>query len=164
MAKTGPTLDGIVARFPGGPVRSVAQRLIDRARAAGATFEPGSRGFSIRGTCALWPQPVTVAWVYPSETGWARTRRFSFGAGIFSGYDPPAPEALSELLRRYAGQFDADPHAHDVSSTGVVAWCVEPDDAAKHIGVLAERVERVLADLTALNPQSGGGNSVGHDS
>ena len=53
MAKTGPTLDGIVARFPGGPVRSVAQRLIDRARAAGATFEPGSRGFSIRGTCAL---------------------------------------------------------------------------------------------------------------
>ena len=103
MAKTGPTLDGIVARFPGGPVRSVAQRLIDRARAAGATFEPGSRGFSIRGTCALWPQPVTVAWVYPSETGWARTRHFSFGAGIFSGYDPPAPEALTRAappLRR----------------------------------------------------------------
>ena len=64
-AGTGPTLDGIVARFPGGPVRSAAQHLIDRARAAGATFEPGSRGFSIRGTCALWPQPVTVAWVYP---------------------------------------------------------------------------------------------------
>ena len=52
-AGTGPTLDGIVARFPGGPVRSAAQRLIDRARAAGATFEPGSHGFSIRGTCAL---------------------------------------------------------------------------------------------------------------
>ena len=162
-AGTSLTLDGIVARFPEEPVREAAQHLIDRARAAGATFEPGSRGFSIRGACELWPQPVTVAWVYPAETGWARTRHFSFGAGIFSGYDPPAPAALSELLRRYAGQFASDPYAQDVSSTGVVAWCVEPDDAAKHIGVLAERVERVLGDLKALKLPSGEGNGVGRD-
>ncbi len=160
---TSPALDGIVARFSEGPVRETARHLIDRARAAGATFEPGSGGFSIRGTCELWPQPVTVAWLYPSATGWARTAHFSFGAGILGGYDPLAPEAPSALLRRYAGQLEADPYAHDVSSTGVVAWCVEPDDAAKDIGVLAERVERVLADLKALKPQSGAGNPVGHD-
>ena len=144
------TLQEVINQFPEGAVRDAARRLIDRAREAGATFEPGSRGTSIRGRCSLWPQPVTVAWLFPSDTGWARTRHFSFGAGIFSGYDPPAPAVLCDALLGYAEQFENDAYAHSASSQGVVAWYIEPGDAAKHIGVLCERLERVLAELRAL--------------
>ena len=147
---SGVTLDDILGRFPAGAVRNAAQRLVECARDANATFEPGSRGFSIRGRCSLWRQPVTVAWLYPSDTGWARTRHFSFGAGIFSGYDPPAPPVLRDALLGYAGQFEDDAFSHNASSQGVVAWYVEPPDAAEHIDVLVERLERVLADLKAL--------------
>ncbi len=144
------SLADIIARFPEGAVRDAAQRLIDRALAAGATVEPGSQGLSIRGSSRLWSQPVTVAWLYPSDVGWQRTRHFSFGAGIFE-YEPEPPEELSEVLRRYARQFEVDSWTHDASSSGgVVAWCVEPNDAVKHIDVLVERVQKVLADLRAL--------------
>lgn len=145
-----PSLEAIIDRFPEGPVRHAAQHLVDRARAAGATFEPGSRGFSIRGSCRPWPQPVSVAWLYPSAIGWMRTRHFSFGAALFSGYDPAPPAALRDLLLRYAGQFEHDPYANDASSQGVAAWSVEPEDAVTHLEVLAERLERVLTDLKAL--------------
>ena len=144
------TLQEVINQFPEGVVRDAARHLIDRAREAGATFEPGSRGTSIRGRCSLWPQPVTVAWLFPSDTGWARTRHFSFGAGIFSGYDPPAPAVLRDALLGYAEQFENDAYAYSASSQGVVAWYIEPGDAAANIGVLCERLERVLAELRAL--------------
>ena len=143
------TLDQVLDEFPGGPVRDAARHLIDRSRAAGATFEPGSRGTSIRGRCSLWPQPVTVAWLFPSDTGWMRTKHFTFGAGIFD-YDPPPPAALHEALLQYVRQFEDAPYTRDPSSQGVVVWYVEPDDAAEYIDVLTGRLERVLADLRAL--------------
>ena len=87
------TLDAILGQFPEGAVREAARQLIDRSRAAGATFEPGSRGTSIRGRCRLWGQPVTVAWLFPSEIGWMRTRHFSFGCGV------PYETLPSELWR-----------------------------------------------------------------
>ncbi len=144
------TLDRLVDEFPEGAVRTAARLLIERARAAGATFEPGSRGTSIRGRCRLWGQPVTVAWLFPSEIGWMRTRHFAFGAGIVEGYDPPPPPALLETLLRYAEQFEHDPYTHDASGRGVAAWYVEPRDAAQHIEVLAGRVEAVLRELAEL--------------
>ena len=144
------TLGDIIDRFPVGAVRSAAQQIVDCARDAGATFEPGPRGFSIRGSCQLWSQPVTVAWLYPSEIAWMRTQHFSFGAAIFSGYDPPAPTALRELLLRYAKQFEHDPYANDASSQGVVAWYIEPEATVQHVDVLVERLERVLAELRGL--------------
>ena len=59
-----------------------------------------------------------------------------------SGEREQEPEAeLSEVLLRYASQFEADSYAHDASSVGgVVAWCVEPNDAVEHVDVLVERV------------------------
>ena len=161
-SRSSPTLDGIVARFPEGPVRDAAALLIARAREAGATIEAGSRGLSIRGGCELWHQPVTVAWLYPSGAGWMRTRHFSFGAGIFSGYDPPPPEALNAVLRAYANEFADDPYAHDASSKGVIAWCVEPEDVVRHIDVLTDRLTRVLADLRAVSTHGGAAGPVRH--
>ena len=146
------TMDEIVEEYPDGPVRDAVQQLIKHARDAGATFEPGSRGFSVRMKCSLWSQPVTVAWMYPPSvtSGWMKTKHFSFGAAIFD-YDPPPPAGLRDLLSQYARQFEDDPYTHDASSKGVVASYAEPDDAVKHIDVLVERLERVLAKLGALD-------------
>ena len=144
------TLDEVVDRFPEGPVRSTVQRLIENARAAGATFEPEARGFSIRAQCRLWSQPVTVAWLYPSDIGWMRTRHFSFGAALFGGYDPPPPKVLQDALFRYAREFEADPFTHDASSKGVIAHFIEPGDAVEHTDVLVGRLNQVLADLKDL--------------
>ena len=58
---------------------------------------------------------------------------FSFGAALFSGYDPPAPAALREVLLRYTGLFEHDPYANDASSQGVVAWSIEPEAAAQYV-------------------------------
>ena len=79
-----------------------------------------------------------------------KTKHFSFGAAIFD-YDPPPPAGLRDLLSQYARQFEDDPYTHDASSKGVVASYAEPDDAVKHIDVLVERLERVLAKLGALD-------------
>ena len=154
------TMDEIVSRFPDGPVRDAAQQLIKHARDAGATFEPGSRGFSIRMKCLLWPQPVTVAWLYPPSvtSGWMKTRHFSFGAAIFD-YEPPPTAVLRDLLSQYAREFEDDPYTRDASSKGVVAWYAEPDDAAMHIDTLVSRLKRVLADLKALEPVEQAGTS-----
>ncbi len=151
------TMDEIVDQYPDGPVRDAVQQLIKHARDAGATFEPGSRGFSIRMKCSLWPQPVTVAWMYPPSvtSGWMKTRHFSFGAAIFD-YDPPPPEGLRDLLSQYAREFEDDSYTHDASSKGVVASYAEPDDAAKHIDTLVARLKGVLADLKALNSSQPG--------
>ena len=56
---------------------------------AGAALEWGPSGVSVRALCPLWPQPVTVAWLYApskSESGvvWMRTRAFTFGAAILT--------------------------------------------------------------------------------
>ena len=140
------TLDAILEQFPEGAVRDAARQLIDRSRAAGATFEPGSRGTSIRGRCRLWGQPITVAWLFPSEIGWMRTRHFSFGCGV--PYET-LPSELGEVMQRYADGF-RDPYTHDASSQGVAARYVEPTDAAQHIETLAGRVEAVLRELAEL--------------
>ena len=151
--RTRQTRETLLAEFPEGPIRSSAQKILERAQGAGARFEFGSSGVSIRTRCAAWPRYlVSVAWLFaPGGTGgWMRTRDFSFGAGVFEGYDPPPPSQLLDALERYTALFASDPWARDASSKGVNAWWVAPEDAAEHIDTLATRVEMVLRELASL--------------
>ena len=146
------TMETLLAAFPEGPVREAARQLLERSQAARATFEFGSSGVSIRGRTRLWHQPVTVVWLFPADAraGWMRTRDFSFGSATFEDYGAPPPQAVRDLLLRYARQFASDPYARDARSKGVEAWYVAPEDAATHIEALAGRVEAVLRELAAL--------------
>lgn len=151
------TQDTLLARFADRVVRDAASALLRRSRAAGASFEFGPSGVSIRARCPAWRQQlVTVAWLYPPGLAgwqtWMRTRDFSFGTAILE-YDPPPSPAVRDVVIRYTEQFGSEPWAHDdASSKGVIAYWVSPDDAAQHIETLCKRVEAVLGELAALPP------------
>ncbi len=147
------TRELFMEQLPTGEARTAAEQLFDVARDNRATFEWGSVGVSVRCKCSLWNQPVTVAWFSPpNKLGWMRTKNFSFGAALFDleGYDPQPPERLISLLEQWANQFRDEIFAQDVSSSGVRAWAIHPDDMVNHVDLLAERLERVLSDLRAL--------------
>ena len=68
--------------------------------------------------------------------------------GRIREYEPEPLEELSEVLRPYASQSEADLFTPDASSSGgIVAWRFEPNERVEHIDVLVERVEPVLANL-----------------
>ena len=151
------TNETLLAEFEETSVRDAARELLARSSEAGAVFEFGPSGVSIRARCAAWrSELVTVAWLYPPGLAgwqtWMRTRDFSFGTAILE-YDPPPSPAVRDVVIRYAEQFASEPWAHDdASSKGVTAYWVAPDDAAQHIETLCERVENVLRELAALPP------------
>ena len=145
--------------------RDAAQRLLDAASKPGVTIERGPRGVSIR--AHVEGQYHTIAWLLAPDTpesAWLPVREFSFGAGTNGGRrgNPDEPKRLDKLtgdlgvtLRAWASQFAdyeytrRDPRT-ELQNEGIEAWVVSYDDAAKHIDVLVERLERVLADLEAL--------------
>ena len=155
-AGTSTTLADIIAAFPEGAVRDAARQLMDRAKAAGASFEPGSLGTSIRlpkGASRLLDRPITLAWVYPQEIGnrigFRGTKHFTFGVEK-SILDSEPHTELHDALRAYLAQFEANAYARDLDSPTLSAWWVAPEDTAANIGVLCERLERVLAELRTL--------------
>lgn len=125
-----------------------AKRLIDVADKHNADFGPGSRGISIRGRRASGSL-VSVAWVYyqPNVYGIGRTMDFSFGALT---RDMDSSDQMNDVLSRWVDYFRECGFAEDVSTPTVPAYKVRHDDAAPHIDLLADRLDRVLADLRAL--------------
>ena len=140
-------LDGFVSD----EARSVASRLLDVAQESGGTLQWGSSSVSVRMSCSVWRQPITIAWLYPASKkgGWLSTKDFSFGAAIFD-YVPPPEEELRTLLDRWIDQFSSDDFAEEISSKGVKAWAVGYEDAAHHVDLLVERLTKVLSELKSL--------------
>ncbi len=146
------TREAFLDEFTSEEARNAAAKLFDTARESGAVFEGGPRGFSVRGICSRWQQPITVAWFYsPSMNGrgWMRTRYFTFGVAILD-YDSGPDEELRAILERWAYSFRDDTFTTDASSKGVVAWSVDYEAAAQHIDLLAERLAGVLSELRSL--------------
>ena len=131
--------------------RGVADRLLDVASKSGCILAWQPSSVSVRMRCSSWPQPVSVAWLYPpsskSKMRWMKD--FSFGAMIFDN-DPPPGEELRALLQRWIDQFSSDDFAQDVSSKGVKAWAVGYDAASHHVDLLVERLTKVLSELKSL--------------
>jgi hypothetical protein len=136
-------------QFPTAEARQAGITLLDAALASGAVLEWGSHGVSVRARCSMWSQPVTVAWLYPTEdTGWMRTRSFSFGDSFFE-YEG-VPDELRSLLKQWADEFKDDSFAEDASSKGVRAYAVRHAAAAEHIDLLTERLRSILSKISAL--------------
>ncbi len=145
------TRETFLDEFTSEEARDAAAKLLDVAEEHGGSPTPGSSGVSIRIGCRVWPYPVTVAWLFPPGTsGWMGFRNLTFGAAIFSGYDPPPGEELSDTLVRWADQFSGDDFAKEVLGTGAKAWEIGYDAAAQHIDLLADRLAGVLSELQSL--------------
>ncbi|MXY79963.1 MAG: hypothetical protein F4Y94_09845 [Chloroflexi bacterium] len=136
-------------QFPTAEARNAGTKLLDTAIDTGAVLEWGSHGVSVRVRCSIWPQPVTVAWLYPTaDQGWMRTRSFSFGDSFFE-YEG-VPDELRLLLSGWADEFEGDPFTTDVSSKGVRAYAVDHAAAVGNIDLLTERLRSILAKISAL--------------
>ena len=132
--------------------RNAAARLLSVAEESGATFEWGPSGVSVRVRCKLWPQPITLAWLYPPTKvgrGWMKTRDFTFGAAIFD-YEPPPEEDLRSVLELWVGQFSGDDFTQDASSKGVSAYAVGYEAAVQNIDLLSDRLVAVIEALRSL--------------
>ena len=140
-------LDGFVSD----EARSVASSLLDVAQESGGTLQWGSSSVSVRMSCSVWRQPITIAWLYPApkKGGWLSTKDFSFGAAIFDDVPPPE-EKLRALLERWIDQFSSDDFAEYISSKGVKAWAIGYEAAAHHVDLLVERLTKVLSELKSL--------------
>ena len=140
-------LDGFVSD----EARSVASRLLDVAQESGGTLQWGSSSVSVRMSCSVWRQPITIAWLYPpsKKGGWLSTKDFSFGAAIFD-YVPPPGEELRTLLDRWIDQFSSNDFAEEISSKAVKAWAVGYEAASHHVDLLVERLTKVLSELKSL--------------
>lgn len=131
--------------------RSVAERLLDAAISSGALLEWGSGAVSVRARCALWPSPITVAWLcIPSmQARWGGIRDFTFGTAIF-GYDTPPENELRNVLERWVQQFKDDEFMKDNSGKGMEIRYVEHQDAALYVDVFANRLKSVISELRSL--------------
>ena len=148
------TRESFLDGFEDEAVRGVAERLLDAAEQSGADIWYGdSYGLSIRAKCSVWPQLITVAWLYlhPGKKGWRRTRDFSFGVPV-NNYALAAelPEKLRAMLERWVDEVSADSFAEDVSGKDIKAWAVRHEMGVRHQDVLVERLRRVISDVTSL--------------
>ena len=156
------SVEQILEEMPTAGSGNAAQRLVDIAKANGATIARGDTGFSIRWRNPVWSKQFhTLVWIYPVDHKvWMNTRGFTFGMNDW-GFEG-APATLRETLIDWTKQFERDPHTIDAStapaspsasgdSTGhTFAWAMSLEQAAEHIDLVAMRFTKVLDDLSAL--------------
>ena len=141
------TRASFLEELPNDEARLVTERLLTAADAAGATLYWGSTGFSIRMRSNAFRYPISVAWLYPpGVTGWNGLTDISFGTALF-GYDPPPEENLRTFLEAWVEEFRRNDFANP---TAIDAWTINYNDAAKHIDLLTNRLQKVLSDLKEM--------------
>lgn len=149
------TIAEFLERMPDPQVRQVAGQLMEVTRQSGGFVERGVGGVSLRyPDCPAWPHPISVAWLYPGERGWMKTREFSFGRQTLGKGQENLPAEVRQVLKDWANSFAQTPYAWDVSSAGVAAWAVSHAAAVKHGDELAARLQGVMEALQMLDPEA----------
>ena len=137
-----------VERDAGSGARAAADRLFRVATQSRAKIAWGTASVSIRCAHSLVneePRMITVAWLNrPGQPSMGRD--ITFGA-TFSWWSS-LPDRLRARLEAWADQWTDIGKA--AGGPGDQMYAVSYEDAAEHIDTLAERLERVLADLQAL--------------
>ena len=146
---------GFVDAFLDPQLKDSLDRLLEVARENNAGFNWGPSRVSIRARCPAWPTFLSVAWLSkPSRAGWAGKEGFFFGAGNFSSeFFERLPNDLNELLNGWVNQFSDDDFSSFIEVTGIKAYAIDHKDVAANIDLLCERLDRVLRELAALQPE-----------
>ena len=141
-------------RMPSPDVREAANLLLKVSESRNGSLYWGNAGVTIRCHTPSRRSPVAVAWVYPPGVNIGLSGNCCFGAGNWSpNFFESLPTNLREVLENWADLFADDIFVHDVSSPGFKAWAISLEDAAANIDVLANRLDKVLSDLGALESE-----------
>jgi hypothetical protein len=107
--------------------RERLENLVEYCRSLQLTFEPGSRGFSIRTSVPDRAEPVTLAWVFPPDAGYLGMR------GLNLGYDTGIVRKLSVAPRfrpMWTGSANSKGHppsAREPSTASASSRQLSPD-------------------------------------
>ena len=139
------TRESFLAALLSDQVRSTAARLLDVSEKHGAALEWGMGCGIIKAPCPRVDNPVSVAWLFVPGGHFRYQSEFTFGSRLSDQWPPDRP--MRELLERWADQFSAD--AFTTKKVGR-NWVVGYDAAAQHVGLLEDRLARVLSELKEL--------------
>ena len=141
-------------RMPSPDVREAANLLLKVPETRNASLYWGNAGVTIRCHTPSRRSPVAVAWLYPPGVNIRLSGNCCFGAGNWSpNFFESLPTNLREVLENWADLLADDIFVHDVSSPGSKVWAITLEDAAANIDVLANRLDKVLSDLRALESE-----------
>jgi hypothetical protein len=144
------TASSLIDSFAEESDRDAVDQLLKAATAAGASFEWGPSGVSIRARTPAQSQPVTVAWIYaPGKYGWMKTRDISFGHGL--DYPSTAPRLRAVLDDYYEKLVNAG-LGLDASSKGVRARWLAPAQAVERLQELTVLLTSVIRELASIDP------------
>jgi hypothetical protein len=116
--------------------RQALQALFEVARSVGTVVEWGSSGASIRLATRDRAEPLTVAWVFPADTGWAGLRHLTLGYDAGSAATTPSVQVA---LSKYVQAARSIPGATPAKARALEAYTFNP---------AAVRAQQ--ADLTGL--------------
>lgn len=143
------TASSLIESFSDAADRDVVNQLIKTASTAGASFEWGPSGVSIRARTPVQQQPVTVAWIFaPGKSTWMRTREISFGHGL--DYPTTAPE-LRAVIEGYYQELVSAGIGADASSKGVHARWLTPAQTSERLSELTALLTKVINALGSIN-------------
>ena len=147
------TIPEFLERMPSPQARQAAERLMDVTTENRGIIYRGETGVSLRCCVPGWHLPLSVAWLFPPDSGGFHTaHNFSFGAGTGGRSYDNVPAYIRRVLDNWADSFANFPDASPASSAGLDAWSIGHDTAAYHIDDLAERLKDVLVALRTLEP------------
>ena len=134
--------------------REAMERLLEVVRKHRARFSGSRNGGSIRARCPAFGRQ-SVAWLYaPGDAGFMNVGGAVFGAGNgLHGFFENLPQNLDGVLENWVSEFAQDEFVTQVEQTGIRAWHISHQAAAANIDLLCERLDRVLRELAALQPE-----------
>ena len=151
--------DDFLDRFEDDDARDAALQLLDTATQHGATFS-GTRRLSIRASCRLWQNPVTVAWLTPPAGLGPLQNENHFVFGVFTGRLDQMPQKLVGRLHAWRKLFEGrnafqpvrDPfRSSRPRDFGFVpCYAISYADALDQMDFLKRELGAVLEDLSKL--------------
>ena len=149
------SLQTLIESFPDEQTqeRVAIERLFEVARRSRARFNWSNNGASIRATCPAFRRQ-SIGWIYaPGQEGFMGVGGVVFGAGNgLHGFFDELPPDLTEVLNNWVNEFAQDEFAVKVEQTGIRAWQMTHQAAADNIDLICERLDRVLKELSELQP------------
>ena len=128
-------------------------QLLEVARKNRARFNWSNNGVSIRARCPAFRRQ-SIAWIYaPGQVGFMNVGGVVIGAGNgLHGFFDELPPNLTEVLDKWVNEFAQNEFAVKVEQTGIRAWQMTHQAAAQNIDLICDRLDRVLKELSELQP------------